>query len=93
MVSGSPYNDPDSKTKKSGSNSIYREVSPYLTLGIQLAAAVVIFFFLGNWVDNRFGIDPIGKLVGTLIGMVGGFIKFFRSVASLIAREEKKSNK
>jgi hypothetical protein len=28
--------------------------------------------------------------VGTSIGMIGGFVKFFKSVASMIAEEEKK---
>ena len=64
-------------------------------MGLQLAVAVVVFFFLGDWIDKRYGIAPIGKLIGTSVGMIGGFIKFFKSVASLIANEDRKqmSNK
>jgi len=83
----SPTNE--TKEKKEKIRGSYRELGPYLTLGFQLAAAVVIFFLLGNWIDNRFGIEPIGKITGTLIGMAGGFIKFFKSVASMIADEER----
>ena len=88
MNSESPSGRSDNKKKKSDILGTYREFGLYLTLGFQLAAAVVVFFFLGDWIDKRYGITPIGKLVGTTIGMVGGFIKFFKSVASLIADED-----
>lgn len=77
------------REEKGEIQSTYREFAPYLSLGFQLAAIVVVFFLLGDWIDNRYGIEPIGKLVGTLIGTVGGFIKFFKSVSSLIANEER----
>ena len=89
MNSESQNNGTKDKKKKVEIQGTYREYAPYLTIGFQLAAAVVIFFFLGDWVDKRYGITPIGKLVGTSIGMIGGFIKFFKSVASLIAEEER----
>ena len=88
MDSESPNGGTQDK-KKVKLRGAYREYGPYLTMGFQLAAAVVVFFFLGDWIDKRYGIAPIGKLVGTSIGMVGGFIKFFKSVASLISNEER----
>jgi len=89
MNSESPNSGTQGKKKKIEIQGMYREYGPYLTLGFQLAAAVVVFFFLGDWIDKRYGIAPIGKLVATLIGMIGGFIKFFKSVASMIADEER----
>jgi F0F1-type ATP synthase assembly protein I len=89
MNSESPNNGTQDNKKKVEIQGTYREYGPYLTLGFQLAAAVVVFFFLGDWIDKKYGIAPIGKLGGMLIGMVGGFIKFFKSVASMIADEER----
>jgi len=89
MDSGSPQRATDAGKRNRETQSVLREVSPYLTLGFQLAAIVLIFFFAGDWVDRRFGIDPIGKLAGVLVGMAGGFVKFFKSVATLIANEER----
>jgi F0F1-type ATP synthase assembly protein I len=89
MNSGSPNTKPHAEKKKEEIQSTYRAMGPYLSMGFQLAAVVVVFFLIGNWIDNRYGIDPIGKLVGSLIGMVGGFFKFFKSVGSLIANEER----
>lgn len=89
MYPESANNESHTDKKKKAVRNSFREYGQYLSLGFQLAAAVVIFFFLGDWIDKRCGIAPTGKLVGTLIGMVGGFIKFFKSVASLIADEER----
>jgi F0F1-type ATP synthase assembly protein I len=69
---------------------VYRDFAPFLTLGFQLAAAVIIFFLIGHWVDKKLGIEPVGKLIGVLIGSIGGFVKFFKSVASLTADKEKR---
>lgn len=90
MISDPPQRTTDAGKRSRETQGILREISPYLTLGIQLAAVIVVFFFVGEWVDRRWGIDPIGKLVGAMIGMIGGFAKFFKSVASLIATQEHK---
>ena len=66
----------------------YREVGPYLTLGIQLALTVVIFFLLGWWLDSRYNTAPLFELVGALVGAVGGMIKFLKSVVELSKKEE-----
>jgi F0F1-type ATP synthase assembly protein I len=95
MSPESPKSGTQGEKKKVEIQETYREYAPYLTLGFQLAAAVVLFFLLGHWFDNRFGISPVGKLVGVLIGSIGGFVKFFKTVAILTADEEKQrtSNK
>ncbi len=75
------------KTKKA--QNFYRDYASFLTLGFQLAATVVLFFLIGHWVDKQFEIEPIGKLIGVLLGSVGGFIKFFKTVSSIVKKEKK----
>jgi F0F1-type ATP synthase assembly protein I len=75
--------DSGSPEKKEKPVGIFRDVAPFLSLGFQLASVVVLFFLLGHWIDNKFSISPIGKLAGLVIGIVGGFIQFFRTVAAL----------
>jgi F0F1-type ATP synthase assembly protein I len=86
MASGSP--DLGSRKKGKNISSAYRDLAPFLTLGFQLAATVVVFLLIGHWADHRFGIDPFGKLVGVVLGSIGGFLKFFKTVASLTSNEK-----
>jgi F0F1-type ATP synthase assembly protein I len=72
--------DPDRLKRSSGT---YRDLAPFLSLGFQLASAVLILFFLGRWADNSWGTSPFGQLAGVMIGCAGGLIKFFRSVQDL----------
>ena len=57
-----------------------REFAPFLGLGIQLAMAVLVFFFAGWWFDSAYDTTPWGRLIGVLVGTTGGMIKFFRTV-------------
>jgi F0F1-type ATP synthase assembly protein I len=69
------------------------EFGPYLTIGMQLAIAVVGFFFLGRWLDDVFGTAPWLMIIGLLLGTVGGFISFFRSVISMVKKEDELKHK
>lgn len=64
------------------------EFGPYLTMGMQLAIAVVAFFFLGRWLDSVFDTAPWLMIVGLLLGTLGGFTSFFRSVLAMGKKEE-----
>jgi ATP synthase protein I len=68
--------------------SILKETAPYLTLGIQLAITVVVFFFIGKYADEYFGSKPWLMVTAVLIGSAGGMIKFFRTVIELSTKEE-----
>jgi ATP synthase protein I len=66
-----------------GLGDAYRDTAPYLTLGIQLAATVVVFFLAGWWLDTHYDTSPLFKLIGLFVGFVGGMIKFLKSAAEL----------
>ena len=76
-------NDPEHRPPRTSGTSLHeslRQAAPYLTLGIQLALAVLLFFFLGWWIDDSYATAPWGQLAGVAIGAVGGMIKFIRTV-------------
>lgn len=72
--------DPKPPSQQQWWQESMREFAPYVGLGIQLAAAVLLFFFLGWWADVSWDTEPWGRLVGVLVGSVGGMIKFIRTV-------------
>lgn len=61
---------------------------PFLTLGIQLAVTVVVFFFVGRWLDDTFGTAPWIMIGGLAVGVAGGMINFFRTVIALGRKED-----
>jgi F0F1-type ATP synthase assembly protein I len=61
--------------------SAYQKAAPYLAASTTLVAAVGLFAWGGWWLDRKFGTEkPWFLLAGALVGMVGGFVSFFRTV-------------
>jgi ATP synthase protein I len=59
----------------------YRKAAPYLAASTQLVASVIIFTALGWWADTALGHKvPWLLMLGSVVGMVGGFVSFFRTV-------------
>ena len=59
------------------------EVGPFLTLGTQLALAVIVFFFAGKWLDDWLGTAPWLMLAGIALGITGGLTQFLRTALKL----------
>ena len=57
-------------------------------VGLQFAAAIVLFLFLGRWLDSRLGTEPWLLLLGVVIGAVGGFYSMYRQLV-ILPRERK----
>ena len=62
---------------------IYREVGPYLGIGIEFVVAILLCLFLGRWLDGKMGTDPMFMLVGAFVGATAGFVAFIRTVMKL----------
>lgn len=58
----------------------FREAGPLFGSGIQMAAAIVMMFFAGRWVDGKLGTSPWMMLLGILLGATAGLVHFFRTV-------------
>jgi ATP synthase protein I len=59
----------------------YRTAGPYMAASTRLVAAVGIFTALGWWGDEKLSHRvPWMLLLGAAVGMVGGFVSFFRTV-------------
>jgi F0F1-type ATP synthase assembly protein I len=59
--------------------STMQQLGPYMGLGFQLAAAMVVFGAIGWWLDERWGTTPWLLVVGVLLGAVGGMISIIRT--------------
>jgi F0F1-type ATP synthase assembly protein I len=52
----------------------------YLQSGTMIVAPMLGLGALGYWLDGRWGTKPWLLLAGLLVGMIGGFVNFFRFV-------------
>ena len=67
-----------------------RNAAPYLTLGIQLAITVIVFFFIGKYADEYLGTTPWLMIAGALVGCVGGLYNFIKTVTDISNRNDSK---
>ena len=61
----------------------YREIGPYLGLGTQLAASIVLMFFLGRWLDEKFELTPVLTIIFSIIGGFGGIYNVIHATIKL----------
>lgn len=60
----------------------------YAGLGIQFAASIVVFLYLGQWLDRKLGTAPWLLLAGVFIGAGGSFYSMYRRLMAAQARED-----
>jgi F0F1-type ATP synthase assembly protein I len=87
-VSSEPNSSEPGKKVGQSPEQILRQAGPYLTMGIQLAAGIVIFFLIGWWLDTRYETSPTFKLIGLTVGSIGGMVKFIKSAIELGKKEK-----
>lgn len=73
--------------KNKNITEIYKEVGPYLGLGTQLAATIILMFFLGRWLDEKFGYEPVLTIA---FSFLGGFAGIYNVIKSTILLNKKK---
>jgi len=77
------------KEKKTVTESL-REATPYLGLGVQLAATIALLAFLGNFVDDKLNTKPIFILVCTFFGAFAGMYNFIKNITKSGKKYDKK---
>jgi ATP synthase protein I len=66
--------------KIKGANSFYKDVGPYVGLGLQLAVTVTVMVFIGIWLDGQFETKPVLTIVCAFFGVFAGMYTFIKSV-------------
>ena len=69
-----------SQDKLKNINKVYKEIGPYIGLGMQLAVTVTVMVFLGIWLDEKFKLSPILTIVFACLGVFAGLYNFIKSV-------------
>ncbi len=48
------------------------------SLGIQFALFLLLFFFIGYWLDQKLGSSPWFMIAGAILGFTGGTVWLYR---------------
>ncbi len=70
--------DDKSRDNSKGLVDVYRELSPYLNIGYTLVFSILIFTYIGQYLDRRWDTAPWMMLAGALCGITVGFYHFFK---------------
>ena len=65
----------------------------YAGLGLQFALAILVFTFVGQWLDRRLGTEPWLLLVGVFTGAGGGFYSIYRRLMADLRRDEERKGR
>ena len=76
------YQDPRDRADSSN-------VGQYAGLGLQFAASILLFLYVGQWLDRRFGTAPVFLLLGVFLGAGGSFYSMYRKLMAAQEREER----
>jgi F0F1-type ATP synthase assembly protein I len=61
-------------------NSMWAASGKYAGLGLQLAASIGLFLWLGWVADHRLGTTPLFTIIGAFVGAGGGFYSLYRQL-------------
>lgn len=57
---------------------VYREIAPYLNIGYTLVFSILLFTYIGQYLDKRWDIAPWMTLAGAMCGIAVGFYHFLK---------------
>ena len=60
----------------------------YAGFGLQFAISILVFLWIGQWLDKRFGTSPIFLLIFVFVGGGGAFYSIYRKLMAMQEREE-----
>ncbi|MDD5361993.1 MAG: AtpZ/AtpI family protein [Ignavibacteria bacterium] len=93
-------NDPKKEKYKAVKEFLFKpivKVNPvviqYSGVGIQIAATIIVFLFIGIWLDGKFDTKFIFTLIFTFLGFIGVFYTIFALVKDLDKKNHEKNGK
>ena len=70
-----------------------KDASPYLTIGIQLAGAMLFYVAVGYFLDRWLDTKPWLLVAGSVVGMIVFFIQLIRITKDVSKREHTNEEK
>lgn len=65
----------------------------YAGVGLQFAVSIIVFLYLGQWIDSKLGTDPWGMIIGVFTGAGTAFYSMYRRLMADLERDERARRK
>lgn len=63
-------------------------VSGFAGVGIQFAVSILVFLYVGQWLDRKLGTAPWLLIIGVFLGAGASFYSMYRKLMAAQARDE-----
>ena len=78
----------DKKGLRKSSPSGGSSGADFAGLGIQFAAAIILFLFAGQWLDKKLGTVGLFTIVGVFVGGGGAFYNMYRKISAAQRKDD-----
>jgi len=78
----------DEKGLRKSSPSGGSSGADFAGLGIQFAAAIILFLFAGQWLDKKLGTDGVFTIAGVFVGGGGAFYNMYRKISAAQRKDD-----
>ncbi|MBA3353291.1 MAG: AtpZ/AtpI family protein [Blastocatellia bacterium] len=82
---------PDPKSENPANQEL--NASSFAGVGLQFAVSIVLFLFLGQWIDRKLGSSPVFLLAGVFIGGGAAFYSMYRRLATAQKADDERRNR
>lgn len=91
-MSHSPGGEPDAGPTGGQQPDSGPSASELAGVGIQFALAILVFLYLGQWLDRKLGTAPWLLIIGVFLGAGLGFYSMYRKLMAAQARADEARN-
>jgi F0F1-type ATP synthase assembly protein I len=74
--------------KKSSGNVNFRQAGPYIGLGTQFAATIILLTLLGDWLDSEWDTQPVFTLGLAFLGLAAALYNLIKAVTEIERRSK-----
>lgn len=62
-------------------------------VGLQFAVSIVVFLYIGQWADKKFGTSPLFLLLGVFVGGGAAFYSMYRKLMAAQREEDEQEGR
>ena len=87
-MSGQPGGGPSSVPPGGKGGDEGFSVSEFAGVGLQFAVSILVFLYLGQWLDRKLGTAPWLLIIGVFLGAGASFYSMYRKLMAAQARDD-----